>query len=83
MNKNLKRNFETLDEDISQQRRERFKLEDLNNNLRMEMTKYKELNQDLISKNENIVYTLLNKSSEGKDKFKEAEEVLFELSRQL
>lgn len=51
INKNLKSTYETLDNDLSEERRQRFKLEDLNNSLRMEITKYRELNNILLSKN--------------------------------
>ena len=51
MNKNLKQNFEGLDNDLGEERRQKFKLEDLNNNLKMEISKYRELNNFLLSKN--------------------------------
>jgi len=49
----------------------------------MEIAGYREHNNILINKNEQIVATLLNKSTEGKEKFREAESMLYELSRQL
>ena len=49
----------------------------------MEISKYRELNNFLISKNENIVTTLASKNTEGKEKFKEAESMLLELRNQL
>ena len=51
MNKNLKQNYEGLDNDLGEERRQKFKLEDLNNNLKMEISKYRELNNFLLSKN--------------------------------
>lgn len=81
--KTLKVSCETLDNDLSEERRQRFKLEDLNNNLKMEITRYRELNNGLLSKNESIVASMLNRTTEGKEKYKEAESVLGELSRQL
>jgi hypothetical protein len=81
--KTLKISCETLDNDLSEERRQRFKLEDLNNNLKMEITRYRELNNGLLSKNESIVASMLNRTTEGKEKYKEAESVLGELSRQL
>lgn len=51
INKNLKLSCETIETDLNEERRQRFKLEDLNNSLRMEITKYRELNNILLSKN--------------------------------
>lgn len=51
VNKNLKSSVESLENELNEERRQRYKLEDLNNNLRMEITKYRELNNVLLSKN--------------------------------
>lgn len=48
---------------MAEERRQRYKLEDLNNSLRMEISKYRELNNSLLSKNEAIVTGLLNRTS--------------------
>lgn len=66
MNKSLKGNFDALETDLNEERRQRFKLEDLNNSLKMEIAKYREHNNILLTKNEHIVASLLNKSTEGK-----------------
>lgn len=49
----------------------------------MEISKFREFNNNLISKNESIVAALLSRSSEGKEKYREAESMLREFSRQL
>ena len=36
----------------------------------MEITKYKELNNGLINKNESIISNLLSRTSEGREKYK-------------
>jgi chromosome segregation ATPase len=81
--RSLRTSCDSLDNDLAEERRQRYKAEDLNNALRIEIAKYRELNSSLISKNEAVVAGLVARSSEGKEKYREAEAVLGELGRQL
>jgi chromosome segregation ATPase len=81
--KSLKLSCETLENELADERRQRFKLEDLNGNLKMEISRYRELNANLLQKNESIVASLLSRTNESKEKYREAENVLGELGRQL
>ena len=68
---------------MGEERRERYKMEDLNNSLKIEVNRYKELNNGLLAKNEHIITGLLSKSGDSKERFKEVEGVLGELNKQL
>ena len=69
----MRASCDSLDNDLAEERRQRYKADDLNNALRIELAKYRELNAGLIAKNEAVVAGLMTRFSEGKDKFREAE----------
>ena len=68
--KALKGSYENLETDLAQERRQRYKLQEMNSGLRMEINKYRELNSSLLSKNQSIVASLLNRTSEGRQKYR-------------
>lgn len=64
--RSLRASCDSLDNDLAEERRQRYKADDLNNALRIELAKYRELNAGLIAKNEAVVAGLVARSSEGK-----------------
>ena len=81
--KTLRASCDSLDSELSEERRQRYALEDLCNNLKIEISEYRGLNNTLLEKNEQIVSSLLARNSEGKEKFREAEVLISDLSKHL